>query len=70
MASSKDNVAWSYDAWRGLRGGRIVMQARKLSDHHLIRGSHTHKAQQVVGSVNAEAWIEIPLRAVAEKKPG
>ena len=54
-----------------IRGDRIVLCARKMSKVGLVNATGEHKAQQIVGTINARAWIERPLRAVLEMKtPG
>lgn len=35
----------------------------------VVDNSGRHKAQRATGTENAEAWIESPLRSVAEAKP-
>lgn len=62
-------VAWHHNINDGLKGTRIVLRARKISGPYVIEGSGRHRTQEVRGTENAEAWIEIPLRAVAERKP-
>ena len=62
--------SWCYDARDGIKGTRIVLRARRIAKGVLVKGSSTHRAQQTTGQENAEAWIEIPLRAVVERKPG
>lgn len=70
MKDEKGSVAkWSYDTWSGIKGSRIVLRARKLGKPVLLQGSGSHKIQQVSGTENAEAWIEIPLRSVADAVP-
>lgn len=70
MAGSKGEVQkWYHEAWTGIRGTRIVLQARKLSHASVVTNSGRHKTNEVRGTENAEAWLEIPLRAVAEAKP-
>jgi hypothetical protein len=43
--------------------------ARKLGRPTVENHTGRHKTNQIVGTENAEAWIETPLRAVLEKKP-
>lgn len=62
-------IKWHYAANDGLKGSRIVLRSRKLGKAFVVHGSHTHRAAQICGSDNCEAWIEIPLRPVVEAKP-
>ena len=61
--------SWHYEANHGLKGTRIILRARRITKTALVEGSGSHRAQQTTGQENAEAWIEIPLRAVVEAKP-
>lgn len=65
----KDKNDFAHEKGEGIRGSRIVMRARKLGKPRLIQGSGRHKTNEIHGTENAEAWIEIPIRSVAEKKP-
>lgn len=59
---------WHYEQDTGIKGARIVLRARKMVGPFVVQGSGAHKAQEARGTENAEAWIEIPLRTVAERK--
>ena len=62
----KESV-WRYGQNEGIRGAKIVLTARKVTAGEVGNRTHTHKAGMAVGDRDAEAWIERPLRAVAER---
>ena len=49
-----------------LLGDRIVMQARRLSDGKLLRGTSARKATQIVGRQNVVCVIEVPLKNLSK----
>lgn len=59
---------WHHEVGNGIRGTRIVLMARDIAKVRVESNSGRHQAQVTHGSNNAEAWLEIPLRAIAEKK--
>ncbi len=63
-----DTRVWHHETGHGLRGTRIVLQARKLSRARVVANTGRHKTNEIAGTENAEAWLEIPLRAIAEAK--
>lgn len=62
-------TTWHTGAGDGLLGDRIVVQCRKLGKQQLVNRSGTHKAQKVVASQDAQAWIEVPRRTATTAKP-
>lgn len=58
-------VTFHYEEQAGIRGERIVVQARKLSAVSVINRTGTHKAQQVVARDTAEAWIEKARKVIS-----
>ncbi len=46
-----------------LRGDRVAINARRLSQPSVIRGSGRHQAQATVARDNVYCVIEMPLRA-------
>ena len=59
--------AWRYGQNDGIRGAKIVLTARKVTTGEVGNRTHTDKAGVAVGDRDAEAWIERPLKAVAER---
>jgi hypothetical protein len=55
-----EEISWHDKAADGLRGQKLVIQARKIDSPRLIAGSHAHRQQQTVARDNARAWIDVP----------
>ena len=51
-----------------LRGDRIAVQARQIKIDTVIKRTHRHKGQIGTLRDNAYCVIEIPLKAVLDKK--
>lgn len=52
-----------FEAGDTLRGDRIAINARRLSDQKVIARSGSHRAQAIVARDNVFCVIEKPLRA-------
>jgi len=61
-------VNWHTTAGDGLLGERIVLRARKPGRWMLVQSSGKHRTNETCGTEKAEAWIEIPKRAIAERR--
>ena len=46
-----------------LRGARVLINARQLSNPRLINQTHEHKAQEITARDNVNCVIEMPLSA-------
>ena len=54
-------IKWHVDQDDGIKGERIYLQARRLSDVRPVGGaSGRHGASSIVARQNAMAWIEQP----------
>lgn len=56
------SLNWHTDVNDAIRGDKIIVVARKISNPEVVKDSGRHRARCVVAKDNARAWIDVPVK--------